>query len=288
MLLAALLLACPAFLTAQALPAGIVPYGKGFNLSLGTTNQHDSTNGWSSVLSPAATYRFNHHFSVDASAPIYGYINVIDTTGTKAKPIYTLVTKHFVPGDTAISGNFDISFSGIDYNIAATLGLPTGNDAYGLGAGQVTYNVTNHFEHSFDLFTPQIEVGFGDASTLTDQRILKSYITVGKLANFQAGASFDLPFHLNFQADAYENLPVASQTIFSTTGKGKKKVTTVTTKGAAEDNGFETNLDIPINGHIMLSGFYNRSLRSHIDTAGFSLTFQLKPRPPVIDEDDDR
>ena len=36
-------------------------------------------------------------------------------------------------------------------------------------------------------------------------------------------------------------------------------------------------LDIPLNRHITLSGFYNRSLRNKIDTAGFSLTFLLRP-----------
>ena len=98
----------------------------------------------------------------------------------------------------------------------------------------------------------------------------------------QAGTSVSFSRNINFSADAYEDLPVASQTIFSTTGKGKKKKTTSTTQGAAEDNGFTNSLDIPLSGHLVLSGFYNRSLRNHIDTVGFSFTYLLKAPPRNI------
>ena len=56
-------------------------------------------------------------------------------------------------------------------------------------------------------------------------------------------------------------------------------VTTTSSKSVGEDNGFLNTLDIPLSGHVTLSGFYNRSLRSHIDTAGFSFTFLLKAPP---------
>ena len=79
--------------------------------------------------------------------------------------------------------------------------------------------------------------------------------------------------------EAYEELPLAKELIYSTTGKGKKKVTTSTNVGPGEDNGFTTSLDIPLNSHVTLSGFYNRSLRDHDDVGGFSFTFLLKPPP---------
>jgi len=263
-------------------PAGIIPVVNGPNLSLGTTSQHDSSNGWSSLLTPDFAWRFNKHFSADVNAPIYDYINVIVTSGTKAKPIYTNATRRFVMGDTGINGHYEVDPKFLSYAGSVTLGLPTGSKSDGLGAGQVTYNVNNHFEKDFDIFSPDIEIGIGDNSSLTNTRVRKSYTSVGTLAFFQAGGSVDRPFHTMFEADAYEDLPIGAQTIYSTTGKGKKKVTTATNTGAAEDNGFTNSLDIPLNGHVTLSGFYNRSLRSHIDTAGFSLTFLLRapPREP--------
>ena len=46
---------------------------------------------------------------------------------------------------------------------------------------------------------------------------------MGPLAHFQAGASIYLPWNCTFEADAYEELPLAKNLVYSTTGKGKKK-----------------------------------------------------------------
>lgn len=264
-------------------PAGVVPVQKGFNLSLNTSSQHDSSDGWSSLLTPDAAYRLNPHFSADINAPLYDYINVEQTTttgsGSRATSTSASVTKHFVAGDTALNAHLQLHPGLFDYELTGTLGLPTGSTTYGLGAGHTTYEFNNSFEHSFGIFSPSVEIGIGDSSALNQTRIRKSYTTVGALANFQAGTSVDLPFDMSFSASAYENLPLASQTLYSTTGRGKKKVTTAIGKSSAEDNGFQTSLDIPLSGHVTLSGFYNRSLRSHIDTAGFSFLFLLKGHP---------
>lgn len=264
-------------------PAGIIPAVKGPNLSLTTSAQHDSSNGWSSVLSPDFAWRFNSHFSVDVDLPIYDYVAVVVTGGTKRKPTYTNTAKHFVMGDMLLNGHYALDASFLSYYLTGTMGLPTGSQSDGLGSGQVTYNFNNHFEKNFNFFTPDIELGIGDSSSTQGERVRKSYTTVGTLAYFQAGGAIGLPLNSTFEADAYESLPISGQTLYSTTGKGKKKVTTATSSGIAEDNGFMTSLDIPLSGHLILSGIYNRSLRSHIDTAGFSLTFLMKapPREPA-------
>jgi hypothetical protein len=157
--------------------------------------------------------------------------------------------------------------------------MPSGNSAYGLGAGQVTYTVNNHFEKELGIFTPDIELGYGDSSSLVSAAIRKNYVAVGPQAHFQAGTTVDMPRGMTFEAEAYEEMPLATDLVYSTTGKGKKKKTTATNIGPAEDNGFNTSLDIPVQRHITLSGFYSRSLRDHDDVAGFSLTFMLKAPP---------
>lgn len=260
-------------------PAGIVPVQRGFNASLATASQHDSSGGWSSVLTPNVAFRLNRHFSADAGVPIFTYINIDANVGTKAKPVFVYGAKHGVFGDTALTFHGDASPPWFDYNGTFSLALPSGNTAYGLGAGQVTYNLNNHIERSFSIVSPNIEVGFGDTSALVQRRLRKSYITVGPMAHFQTGASIDLPRHLNFEADVYEELPLAQDLIYSSTGKGKKKVTTSTNVGPAEDNGVLASLDIPLTAHSTLSGFYSRSIRDSDDTAGFSITAFLKPRP---------
>jgi hypothetical protein len=264
-------------------PEGIIPAGKGFNASLGTSSQHDSTNGWSSILNPNVAYRLNRHLSVDAGVPVYTYINVDANIGTSAKPVYSYAVRGAVFGDTTLSFQGNASAVSIDYSGTFSLGLPSGDTDYGLGAGQVTYNIDNHLEKNVGRFTPDIELGFGDTSILVEQRVLKSYIAVGPMAHFQAGTSVDLPRNVTFEADAYEQLPLANNLVYSTTGKGKKKVTTATNTDPSEDNGFITSLDIPLSPHVTMSGFYNRSLRDHDDVAGFSFTFILKAPPRMTD-----
>jgi len=258
-------------------PEGIIPATRGFNASLGTSSQHDSSNGWSSILTPNMAYRFNRYFSVDAGVPLYTYVNVYSNVGTAAKPVDAYNTRSGAFGDLSLSFEGDTGFASIGYGATVALGLPSGNTNYGLGAGQVTYNINNHFDKDIGRFTPDIEMGIGDTSALVEQRVLKSYVAVGPLAHFQAGTSIYLPWNCTFEADAYEELPLAKNLVYSTTGKGKKKVTTSTNEDPAEDNGFITSLDIPLSRHVTLSGFYNRSLRDHEDVAGFSFTFLLKP-----------
>jgi len=265
-------------------PAGIVPLTRGFNASLGTTSQHDSINGWSSLLTPNVAYRLNRHFSFSAGTPIYIYLDDYENTGTTAKPFYRYVPRNGVFGDTALSFEGDARMRSIGYMGTLFLGFPTGDTAYGLGAGQTTFSFNNHFEKSFFRFTPNIELGAGDTSGLVDRRILKNYIAVGPMAHFQAGMCVDLPWTMSFEADMYEELPMAKNLVYSTTGKGKKKVTTVTNYDPGEDNGFLSSLDIPLSPHVTLSGFYNRSLRDHEDVGGFSLTFLLKGLRPVETE----
>lgn len=264
-------------------PAGIVPSDHGFNSTLAATTQHDSSNGWSSLLTPNIAYRFNRYLSADASLPIYDYINIDVNRGTRAKPVYKYVTRHGALADTALAVHLDTHPSFVDYTFTAAMGLPTGKPAYGLGAGQLTYNINDHFEKGLGIFTPDIEIGIGDSSSFLGQRVRKSYIAVGTLASFQAGSSIDLPFNMDFEADAYEQLPIDPSTIYSTTGRGKKKVTVAAGQTAAEDNGFTTSLDIPFVSHLTLSCFYNRSLRLQDDVGGFTLTFLLRPPPKEKD-----
>jgi len=264
--------------TNDAGPSGIIPFAQGFNASLGTSSQYDSGNGWSSILTPGLAFRFNPILSVNASIPIYASINVEANTGTKAKPVYTSTTMHGVLSDASLAASLAAHPFVLDYNATLSLGLPSGNTAYGLGAGKTTYDFNNHFEKSFGIFSPDIEFGIGTSSSLIRPRVRKTYTSVGALAHFQAGTSIDLPLNLSFEVDAYEELPLNLATIYTAARSGKK-ATAATTAGNAEDNGFTTALDIPLSGRTTVSGFYNRSIRNDDDTAGLSLTLLLKPPP---------
>jgi len=269
-------------------PAGIVPFTPGFNASLISTSQHDSTSGWSNMLTPNVAWRFNRHLSVNAEVPLYTYLNVSVVTGQTVVTgvvlgnTYTLETKNFLLGDTTIAGDFEVHPRFLDYNFTATLGTPTGDFPYGLGAGQYTYNLNNHLEHTFfGWLSPDIELGIGDSSSLIDSSIRKSFVAVGEQAHFQAGLAVALPWlEAEFSSDAYEDMPLSTQTVTTITNKGKKGavklVKSTTQESIGEDNGFSNTLDIPLTRHLSLAGFYNRSLRNHEDTAGFSLVYLLR------------
>lgn len=265
--------------TNDAGPAGIIPATRGFNASLGTTSQHDSSNGWSTLLTPGIAYRFNSLLSFNASIPLYTSIDVETNTGTKSKPVYVSTTRHGLPGDASLTVVLDTHPGPFDYAASVSVGLPSGNTAYGLGSGKPTYDLNNHFETSFGIFSPNIEVGFANSSNLIATRARKGYTAQGNLLHLQAGASIELPFNSSLETDAYEDMPISASTIYSTTNKGKKKTTTASSSSAAEDNGINTSLDVPFGRHLTFSGFYNHSTRSQDDIAGISLTFLLKPSP---------
>jgi hypothetical protein len=264
--------------TTDAGPAGIIPADHGLNASLITATQHDSNNGWSSILTLGVAYRLNRALSTNASVPIYTYINVLQNVGTKTKPVYVSQTKHGVLADSALSAVFEVHPELLTYSATFTVGLPSGNTAYGLGSGHVGYNFNNHFEKDFSIVTPNIEIGVANSSNLIAARSRKSYTSAGTLAHFQVGASIDLSHNISFEADGYEDMPVSEATIYSATGRGKK-ATTAPSTSAAEDNGLNTSLDVPLNGHLTVSGFYEHSIRSQYDVVGFSLTFLLKAPP---------
>ena len=270
-------------------PAGMVPFLSGFNASLGLASQHDAAEGWSSIVSPNVAWRFNRHFSLNAGLPIYAYLNAAYITsedvvlGQVISATYGLRTQHTLLGDTTIAAEFEAHPKLFDYNVTAILGTPTGDAPDGLGAGQVTYAFNNHFEHPVNMWlVPELELGIGNSSNLDNSRIRKSYTDVGTNAHFQLGLGAFLPWHIAFDSSAYEELPLTTQTVTSVTTNGKKGkqlklITTSTNKSVGEDNGFINILDIPLTSHIILSGFYNRSLRDHDDTAGFAFTLMLQP-----------
>ncbi len=243
---------------------------------MATISQHDSIIGWSSLLNPNLAYRFNKYLSVNVGAPVYLYMNIYSNEGTKAKPKYKYKPQSGMVGDTVLTLEGDANLSTVDYIGTFTLGMPSGNSDYGLGAGQFTFGFNNHVEKNFHRFTPDLEIGYTDTSNLVDRRVLKNYIAVGPMAHFQAGTSVELPLRMSFEANAYEELPLATNIVYSTSGKGKKRVRTSTNHDPTEDNGFLTSLDIPLVPNIVLSGFYTRSLRDSDDIGGFSFTFLLK------------
>ena len=57
-------------------------------------------------------------------------------------------------------------------------------------------------------------------------------------------------------------------------GESLQAACSVTT--VSEDNGFTTFVGIPLSNYFTLSGYYNRSLRQHLDTVSFGITYVVR------------
>lgn len=263
--------------------AANVPPVKGPNFILSSSSQYDDANGWSSVLSPLLSFRFSRFFSLSTGVPAYLYVNAQKVKGTVAAPVYYNVTGHGVLGDMTAAGEFDYDNSWLGYSFTATGAFPTGNATYNLTANTETYNVNNHFEHSMGIFTPDIEIGEGNSSSLSGTHVRRAYVAVGPLANFQAGTTIDLPSTMSLEVEAYESMPIGNQNVYGTVKNKKgKNVSVLEGTGVAEDNGFNTSFSAQPNPHFGVSIFYNRSLRQYDNTTGFSLTYVIRTPKPLV------
>ena len=152
--------------------------------------------------------------------------------------------------------------------------LPTGDSASGLSTGRVTFDLDDHTQFTLGRAALLLDLGGGDSSNLVNRLVTKDYTSLGPLAHFQAGVLVPLPRHSSFQSIAYEQLPLGDNRLYTTlTRPGFPDHTVVSGRSVSEDNGFTNSLAVPLSGHLTLQGYYNRSLRLHLDTAAMSLTW---------------
>jgi hypothetical protein len=257
----------------------------GLNAGITFAGVHDSVVGWSTLATPSAGYSFNDMFSVDATLPIYMY-RLAESLSARPRPGARLVNQRGELGDLILSLHAQFLPTFAQYQVTAAVTAPSGDEAYGLTTGRVTFDVNNHFERSFGRLTPVAEIGGGDSTALVNRIVNKNYTSLGPLAHFQAGLGVQLLRGVSFEADAYEQLPIGDQKIYGPARNGK--ATIVTGHSVTEDNGFINSLDIPLDSHTSLSSYYSRSLRLHIDSVAFGISYVLRaPSPPPEDSLDD-
>ena len=275
----------PAATSTPKVPGLISRWFKGFNAGFTFTGLHDSGTGYATVFTVAAAYNFSDTYSMDVDFPLYLY-RLAPSLAANPPPSQLLVPKRGDPGDVTVGMHGQWINRFFDYLGTFSFTAPTGDETYGLSTGRFTVDYTNHFEHAFSAFTPDLEIGMGDSSALANPTITEDYTSLGPLAHFQAGTSINIFRGTSFSADAYEQLPLGDQKIYQSIRHGKIFVTEVTGTNVSEDNGFITSLDIPLNPRTTLSGYYSRSLRLHADTAAASITYTFRA-PPTDTEDDD-
>jgi len=252
----------------------------GWNAGVTFSGVHDSVTGWATLFTPAVGYSFNDIFSVDATIPIYLY-RLAESRSTHPKPTAQLINQRGEPGDIVFGLHAQFIPRLFQYQLTGLVTAPTGDEAYGLSTGRVTFDFSSHFERTFGRLTPDLDIGIGDSSTLVNRIVTKNYTSLGPLAHFELGLGLDLYRGIAFESDAYEQLPIGDQKIYGPSRNGK--ATVVTGHSVTEDNGFTNALDIPVTNHFTLSGYYSRSLRLHTDTVAVGISCVLRSPQPAAD-----
>jgi hypothetical protein len=252
----------------------------GWNAGATFSGVHDSVTGWATLFTPAIGYSFNDTFSIDATIPIYMY-RLAESRSTHPKPNAQLVNQRGEPGDIVLGLHAQFVPRQYQYQLTGLVTAPTGDEAYGLTTGRVTFDISNYFQRTFGRITPNLEIGGGDSSTLVNRIVTKNYTSLGPLAHFQLGLGFDLFRGMSFETEAYEQLPIGDQKIYGPSRNGK--ATVVTGHNVTEDNGFTNSLDVPLTSQFTLSGYYSHSLRLHTDTTAIGLSYVLRSAPTTED-----
>jgi len=272
----------------------------GLNAGVTYSAIHSSSEGWYSAMTPAVSYAFSRRYSADASTSFY-FNRLVQNTDPATAAKHPYVKDPLEPGDTLIGFHAFFEPGSLQNTVTVALTAPTGDQAKGFGTGQVTYDFSNHLERYFKQLGIIVDIGGGNSSGLFNDLVVKDYNSVGGLAHFESGLVYWFPHRSYLQAVAYEQLPLGSQTVYANVPRDENSraeddgsgggeggsgggnhppppvATTVTT--VAEDNGFTAIAGIPLTWHVTLSGYYNRSLRQHLDTVSFGVTYVLRGKP---------
>jgi hypothetical protein len=273
---------------------GVSTLFRGFNAGFTYSRVHSSAVGWYQVATPAINYTFSPHYSADVSTPIYLHRQVTNLNISQQSPD-RLVLDTADTGDTLLG--FHASFYPRQMEDTATVSMtaPSGNRNEGLGTGRVTVDFDNFTERYIKQMGLLLDLGIGDSSSVVNTLLTQNYSSLGKLAHFQTGAVVWINHRYSIRSVAYEQLPFGSQTVYTTvaqseysktnqpgSGQGSNATTNVVTStGASEDNGFTTSVGIPLTSNLILSGYYDRSLRQHLDTFSVGMTCVVRGTPIV-------
>ena len=266
-------------------PAGSAPPAKSEQTAGITLNTafNGSVDSGSRVFDWTTTtgYIFNKHFSADVGVPIL-FVHGTTSTGT--------TTSNAGLGNIFGQLQFVNKNPTLNFGSVATVALPTGDTSKGFSTGRVTADWTSQVAKEFGRFTPFLSAGL--ANSIFDSRYWhRPYTTLGDLAHFEGGTSFDLGHSLTFSASAYDVTPWGTQKLYSRiVGKGvgtsgpsnhgrvfQNSALTIGSSSIDRDNGYNADLDLSPWKYVDLDFGYSHSVHFQLDTFSFSLGFNLSP-----------
>jgi hypothetical protein len=249
----------------------------------GSTN----TEGQAMDLNTTAGYIFNRHFSWDVGLPVF-FLNGTTSTGSK-------ITSNGI-GDVYTDFRLAFNNPAVHYVTALSGSAPTGDSSKGRSTGRATANWGNSFSREFDKWTPFANINFGN-SLYNTSYFRRPFLTLGKVATFEAGTAYDLGHSFSMSASAYDVAPWGTQKVFSriisrssvggpggpggpggSVRHGRVFETSAETTGGASlvrDNGFNGALDFNPAPTVDFEVAYSRSVHYQLNTFSFGIGVNL-------------
>ncbi len=238
-----------------------------------------NTDGWITNLNSTAGYKFNPHFQVAAGIPVYFIHAPSSKPGTSSSNGL---------GNPYVNVGWAAKNPAINYGSTLNGAFPTADTKKGLSTGRVTFDWDNRFDREFSRFTPFADAGVGNS--LSDRRFFKRpFMSLGKVAHFEAGTEVNLWRSLSVSVSGYDVLPWGHQKVFSrlikrgSTGSGtvqhgrvfENAAETVGGASLTRDTGFNIGFDLAPRPYLDFTLGYSRSMNYALDTISFGVGLNL-------------
>lgn len=224
-----------------------------------------SSDGKVFSFSSAAGYNFNKHFGVDVGIPVY----IVRAPSS-------------IQGARSSNGIGDVFV-----DLRLSLDAPSGDPSKGRSTGRVTFDLDNHFDRGVGRFTPFADIDLGN--TVNQRAYRRPYLTLGKVASFEAGTSVKLFRSLSASASLYDVAPWGPQRVFSlivprgTTVLGTVQHNRVYEKNAEtlggasldRDNGVNLGASYSPTRYLDFGVGYSRSMHYSLNTMSFGIGVNL-------------
>jgi hypothetical protein len=234
------------------------------------------------TLTTTGGYAVNRYFRVDVGVPIY-FVRAKTTTGTTT-------TSNGI-GDVFTDFRLTLRNPVVNYAATLTVALPSGDTEKGRSTGRATFDWSNQFSRGFGRWIPFANLGVGN-SLYNTSFLTRPFLTLGKVAHFEAGTWYRVARGVNIGASAYDVAPWGEQKVFSrivtkasggpggAASHGRVFENNPVTTGGAElvrDNGFTAGLNVSPARFLDLGLMYSRSMHFRLDTISFGLGINLTP-----------
>lgn len=259
---------------------GMTTFWHGLNAGVTFAGVHDSSLGWYTVATPAASYTISPHYSADINFSIYPsrVVEKQDRIALRRRSVLDIGDI----GDVFVGLHASFNPRQFSNITTASFTFPTGNRSAGLSAGKPTFDFSDHVERYHGQTGLLLDLGVGNSSGLFNRLLTNDYTTVGTLVHFQGGMVMWVLGSNYVQSVIYEQHPVGHQTLYSTSGtQGAPGFAFFSKANIGEDHGITTSVGIPLSDHLTLSGYYGRSFSQSLDTVSLGMTYVLRGTPRI-------